>query len=149
MPFLKQVVAEPLLRAMETNRIWSAEQIAVSPDLPGALKEYTKAVIRANPDDVLAFSAEYFRNKAGIEAAPSSNLTDGEIEAMREKFSKYDKDSSGSIDAAELGAFIREDLEYEINDDELEKVLTALDKDGSGQLEFDEVVAWWSDMSSN
>ena len=134
---------------METNRIWSAEQIAVSPDLPGALKEYTKAVIRANPDDVLAFSAEYFRQKAGIEAAPSNNLSDDDMAAMREKFAKYDKDGNGKIDALELGAFIREDLEYEINDEELDKVLAALDKDGSGQLEFDEVVAWWSDMSGN
>ena len=54
---------------METNRIWCAEQITVSPDLPGVLKEYTKAVIRESPADVLAFSAEYFRKAAKVLSA--------------------------------------------------------------------------------
>jgi len=51
---------------MEVNRIFSAEQIEVNPLLPSMLKEYTKAVIKANPKDLLAFSAEYFRKKADI-----------------------------------------------------------------------------------
>ena len=51
---------------MEPNRIFSAEQIEVHPELPGILKDYSKAVIRANPKDLLAFSAEYFRKTAGI-----------------------------------------------------------------------------------
>ena len=52
--------------SMEPNRIFSAEQIEVHPELPGILKDYSKAVIRANPKDLLAFSAEYFRKTAGI-----------------------------------------------------------------------------------
>ena len=56
--------------AMETNRIFSAEQIVVHPDLPIILKDYSKALIRANPKNIDAFSAEYFRQKAGIEGDP-------------------------------------------------------------------------------
>jgi len=55
---------------MEVNRIFSAEQISVHPELPSMLKEYTKAVIKANPKDLLAFSAEYFRKKADIPGEP-------------------------------------------------------------------------------
>ena len=55
---------------MEVNRIFSAEQIEVHPELPSMLKEYTKAVIRENPKDLLAFSAEYFRKKADIPGKP-------------------------------------------------------------------------------
>ena len=44
---------------METNRIFSAEQIVVHPDLPIILKDYSKALIRANPKNIDAFSAEY------------------------------------------------------------------------------------------
>eukprot|EP00614_Pseudopedinella_elastica_P033436 CAMPEP_0172615850 /NCGR_PEP_ID=MMETSP1068-20121228/62547_1 /TAXON_ID=35684 /ORGANISM="Pseudopedinella elastica, Strain CCMP716" /LENGTH=75 /DNA_ID=CAMNT_0013421121 /DNA_START=58 /DNA_END=285 /DNA_ORIENTATION=+ len=60
----------------ETNRIFSAEQIEVHPDLPKLLKDYSKAVIRANPKDLIAFSAEYFRNLAGIpgDPVPGSDL---------------------------------------------------------------------------
>ena len=31
---------------MEVNRIFSAEQIFVKPELPGILKDYSKALIR-------------------------------------------------------------------------------------------------------
>ena len=54
---------------MEVNRIFSAEQIVVKPELPGILKDYSKALIRENPDDIYAFSAEYFRQKAGVGGA--------------------------------------------------------------------------------
>ncbi len=39
----------------------------VPPVLPDVLKQWTKAVIRKNPDDVLAFSASYFGRLAGAE----------------------------------------------------------------------------------
>ena len=38
------------------------------------------------------------------------------------------------------------DLGYDISDDELQKVLSVLDADGSGLLEFSEVCKWWSDQ---
>jgi len=64
---------------METNTIFSAEQIEVHPELPSLLKEYTKAVIRANPKNILAFSAEYFRKKADI---PGGDPVEGSAETL-------------------------------------------------------------------
>ena len=52
---------------METNRIFSADQIKVHPELSKLLREYTKDVIRANPDDVLEFSYTYFKKKVDAE----------------------------------------------------------------------------------
>ena len=63
--------------SMEPNRIFSAEQIEVHPELPGILKDYSKAVIRANPKDLLAFSAEYFRKTAGIPGGACRAARDG------------------------------------------------------------------------
>lgn len=37
-------------------RIFCAEQIEVPPELPDILKNYSKAVIRANPKDIVDFS---------------------------------------------------------------------------------------------
>lgn len=48
---------------METERIFSAEQIKVDPKLAKILREYTKAAIRADPDDVMEFSWAYFKKK--------------------------------------------------------------------------------------
>jgi hypothetical protein len=41
-------------------RIFCAEQISVPEELPAILKNYSKAVIRENPVDILQFSAHYF-----------------------------------------------------------------------------------------
>jgi hypothetical protein len=53
---------------MEIDRIFSADQIEVHPDLALILKEYTKAVLKENPEDVVAFSTKYFQKKAGVES---------------------------------------------------------------------------------
>ena len=37
-------------------RIFCAEQIEVPPELPEILKNYSKAVIRKNPNDIVDFS---------------------------------------------------------------------------------------------
>ncbi len=47
----------------EVQRIYSAEQIAVPPALPGILRAWTKEVIRANPQDIYAFSAQWFKEQ--------------------------------------------------------------------------------------
>jgi len=44
---------------LESQRIFSAEQIVVPADLPRILKEWTKEVIRANPESIVDFSAKY------------------------------------------------------------------------------------------
>jgi hypothetical protein len=51
---------------MEVERIFSAEQIAVHPDLAKIIREYTKAAIRKAPigtDEIIDFSLDYFKKK--------------------------------------------------------------------------------------
>ena len=45
-------------------RIFSAEQIEVPAELPEILKNFSKEVIRNSPEDLIAFSREYFEQKA-------------------------------------------------------------------------------------
>jgi predicted Ser/Thr protein kinase len=49
---------------MDVDRIFSAEQIKVHPNLPKTIKDYTKAVIKANPENIIEFSYNYFKAKA-------------------------------------------------------------------------------------
>ena len=52
----------------------------VHQDLPGILKEYTKAVIRANPtteEDIIAFSINYFKAKMETNSLKASAGIDG------------------------------------------------------------------------
>ncbi|CAM9240296.1 unnamed protein product [Ectocarpus sp. 8 AP-2014] len=51
---------------MDLNRIFMPEQIEVHKNLPGILKEYTKALLRANltsEKDIIKFSLMYFQKK--------------------------------------------------------------------------------------
>ena len=48
---------------MDIEPIFSAEQIQVHPDLAKIIKEYTKAVIRSNPENIVDFSYTYFKEK--------------------------------------------------------------------------------------
>ena len=43
-------------------RIFCAEQIEVPDALPEILKNYTKAVIRNNPENIISFSRKYFED---------------------------------------------------------------------------------------
>ena len=39
--------------------IYSSEQIKIPPDMPEILKNYAKFVLKTNPTDIMAASAEY------------------------------------------------------------------------------------------
>ncbi|KAF6018134.1 ROPN1L [Bugula neritina] len=49
---------------------YCSQQINIPPELPDVLKQFTKAAIRTQPKDVLAWSAAYFRAMANGEVPP-------------------------------------------------------------------------------
>lgn len=49
---------------------YCSQQIHIPPELPDILKQFTKAAIRTQPKDVLAWSAAYFRALANGEVPP-------------------------------------------------------------------------------
>jgi Ca2+-binding EF-hand superfamily protein len=61
-------------------------------------------------------------------------------------FTKYDADGSGSVSITELG-LICADLGVIIPRADLELTMASLDADGSGQLERDEFMRWWTSDS--
>ncbi|XP_063062785.1 ropporin-1-like protein [Engraulis encrasicolus] len=52
------------------DTMYCAEQINIPPELPDILKQFTKAAIRTQPDDVLKWSAAYFAALSKGEALP-------------------------------------------------------------------------------
>ena len=63
---------------------------------------------------------------------------------MAERFFRgYDKDGSGAIDARELGALCAS-LGRNLTAEELAQALGVLDKDGGGEVSFDEFSKWWA-----
>merc|ERR1712075_7208 len=64
-------------------------------------------------------------------------LSEEQLDEIREAFSLFDSDASGMIDIRELKAAMRA-LGFEVKNEELKKMVTDVDTDGSGCIEFGE-----------
>lgn len=70
-------------------------------------------------------------------------MSHGEIAEFRRMFKLIDSNNSGTIETAELGDFLTL-LGEHVEDGQAELLLAELDSDGSGQIDFEEFVAWMS-----
>merc|ERR1712166_900350 len=68
---------------------------------------------------------------------PRGSLSDEQVEEVREVFGLFDADNSGAIDCRELKGAMRA-LGFEIGNDELKKMVSDIDTDGNGSVEFKE-----------
>jgi hypothetical protein len=127
---------------MDVNRIFSAEQIAVPPDLPHVLKDWTKAVIRENPSDVLLFSLKYFQDKTQL--ASQKKATENQVRRIKQLFEQYDIDGNGRMEAKELKRFVLDDLALSMGDSEIEDVMMDLDPDSTGFIELSDIIQWYT-----
>jgi len=73
----------------------------------------------------------------------SAKLSDEEIQAYRDVFALFDKDSSGTITAQELGD-IMQSLGQNPSDSELQDMINEVDIDSSGSIDFDEFLKMMS-----
>merc|ERR1719486_836423 len=67
-------------------------------------------------------------------------LTDDQLDEIREAFSLFDADASGMIDVRELKAAMRA-LGFEVKNEELKKMVSDVDNDGNGTIEFVEFLS--------
>merc|ERR1711865_130415 len=66
---------------------------------------------------------------------PRGALSDAQVEEVREVFGLFDADQSGAIDCRELKGAMRA-LGFEVKNDELKKMVSDIDTDGNGSIEF-------------
>merc|ERR1712162_66763 len=65
----------------------------------------------------------------------AGQLSDEQMDEIREAFSLFDSDASGAIDVRELKAAMRA-LGFEVKNEELKKMVSDVDNDGNGTIEF-------------
>merc|ERR1712050_179085 len=70
-------------------------------------------------------------------AKKKGGLSEEQMEEIREAFGLFDADASGMIDVRELKAAMRA-LGFEVKNEELKKMVTDIDNDGNGTIEFAE-----------
>lgn len=64
---------------------------------------------------------------------------------LRQVFDKFDEDHSGAVSTFEMRSMIAQ-LDLRLSDDEVVRLMTEADPDGSGQIEFEEFVAVMADQ---
>merc|ERR1712097_217605 len=67
----------------------------------------------------------------------AGQLSEEQLDEIREAFGLFDSDASGAIDVRELKAAMRA-LGFEVKNEELKKMVTDIDTDGNGTIEFSE-----------
>merc|ERR1712070_835556 len=67
----------------------------------------------------------------------AGQLSDEQMDEIREAFNLFDGDQSGAIDVRELKAAMRA-LGFEVKNEELKKMVSDIDNDGNGTIEFGE-----------
>merc|ERR1712146_496642 len=81
------------------------------------------------------------RNQTTMPSAKSKKkkggLTEEQLDEIREAFNLFDGDASGAIDVRELKAAMRA-LGFEVKNEELKKMVSDVDNDGNGTIEFAE-----------
>nr|CAB3265669.1 ropporin-1-like protein [Phallusia mammillata] len=93
--------------------MYCAQQINIPPELPDILKQFTKAAIRTQPQDVLAWSAAYFSALSNGEPLPvkrrlepgATGLTPGLLDVMHQQLKEKTVVTLGLLQKkwAELG----------------------------------------------
>ncbi|KAM6318394.1 ropporin-1-like protein [Aegotheles albertisi] len=88
--------------------MFCAQQIKIPPELPDILKQFTKAAIRTQPQDVLQWAAAYFsalskgeplpvKERIEVPLAPGASLTPGFLKTLHKQLSP-----KGTVNVAEL-----------------------------------------------
>lgn len=84
----------------------------------------------------------FVASRSALQHAAAMRSAQLDQSVIKEKFNKADKDHSGTLDSSEL-AVLCADMGTTLSRNELESALFALDKDGSGNITYDEFVAWY------
>ena len=71
-----------------------------------------------------------------LEVADSLNLPKEQVKMYWSSFVKYDNDGSGAVDSSELKAMLLDTIGFQPSDEEITVMVSDVDADGNGQLEF-------------
>ena len=142
-----------------------AAEIKVPAELQVCLREFTKAVLRDMPEDVLAYSKDYFVNKAqeirmdSYKLPPSNSKPFQELspvlqQQIEDVFKRYDLDCDMSISIEELRTLMSDlgGLFGFSEDVDASTLMALLDADGNNEISWQEwshaCAVWLADMSN-
>ena len=141
-----------------------SNEINVPTQLQGVLREFTKSVLRDMPDDILAYSKDYFVDKAAEQRMSAYSLEPStskvymalpiaqqeEVEAV---FKRYDVDMDASLTIVELKTMMSElgGLFGFSGEVDASTLMSLLDADGNSEISWQEwshaCAVWLAEVS--
>ena len=128
-----------------------AAEIKVPAELQVCLREFTKAVLRDMPEDVLAYSRDYFVDKAqqirmdsyklpASTSKPFQELTPALQQQIEDVFKRYDVDCDMSISIEELRTLMSDlgGLFGFSEEVDASTLMALLDADGNNEISWQE-----------
>ena len=123
------------------------KQYAVPKEFPSVLKSFTREVLRAQPQDIYEFGAQYFTELlAQAEAAQAAEsagvrrLSPEELEQLlTEMFHQADVDGSGALSMTEFREVLKM-ADLGLTDRETKRVMAEADFDGNGEISYNEFI---------
>jgi len=123
------------------------KQYAVPKEFPSVLKSFTREVLRAQPQDIYEFGAQYFSELlAQAEAAAAAEqsgvrrLSPEELEELlTQMFHEADADGSGALSMVEFREVLKM-ADLGLSDRETKRVMAEADFDGNGEISYSEFI---------
>ena len=117
---------------------------AVPAELAPILKDFTREVLREQPEDegFFAWSADYFERLLAEERAPKKTprLSPEELEQLlSQMFREADVNGSGALDRDEFKSVLRMS-ELQLSDRDVMALIAEADLDGNGEIGYDEFI---------
>lgn len=123
------------------------KQYAVPKEFPSVLKSFTREVLRAQPNDIYEFGAQYFSEllaqaeaAAAAENAGVRRLSPEELEQLlTQMFHEADVDGSGALSMTEFREVLKM-ADLGLSDRETKRVMAEADFDGNGEISYAEFI---------
>ena len=121
-------------------------QYAAKPKLPkgfpDVLKGLVREMLRAQPEDINAFGAQYFADLQAKAAEPQgpARLSNEELkELLKNLFIQADADGSGALSLQEFKTVLV-NVDLGLSDKEMKRIMAEADFDGNGEISYDEFI---------
>jgi Ca2+-binding EF-hand superfamily protein len=120
-------------------------QLSIPDGFPDILRDFTRELLRAQPENIYEFAAEYFGaniNSTGEGGDPNLELDlPGLKIRIEELFTAADKGGKGFLSAVEAHALIATlGPEFNLTESDIKYIMAEADQDHNGQIEFCEFI---------
>ena len=117
---------------------WDAGREGLGVHVAGTTEQHWQpSAAMVSPDD--QESDNSFQKRQAFKKRSWFHIDESQMDKYKSVFNTYDADSSGFIEVAELGKVFGV-LGIQTSDQELEQLITDVDADGNGTLDFDEFI---------